>query len=63
MPAKRDLKTSPPAIVITSRPDEIVSRVHGWNARKRKIITAAHIKIAYERLVTEGWCQPVSVNA
>jgi len=30
-----------------------VSRVHGWNARKRKIITAAHIKIAYERLVFE----------
>ena|GEM_PF-2672836 len=43
--------------------DEIVSRVHGWNARKRKIITAAHIEIAYERLVTEGRCQPVSVNA
>ena len=42
---------------------QVVSRVHDWNARKRKIMTAAHIKIAHERLVTEGWCQLVNSNA
>jgi uncharacterized protein YwgA len=36
--------------------DEVVSRVHGWNARKRQVMPPAHIKVAYERLVAEGWC-------
>ncbi len=37
--------------------DEVISRVHGWNARKRQIMTPAHIKVAHERLVVEGWIQ------
>ena len=35
--------------------DEIVQAVHGWNARKRQIMPASHIKSAYDRLIAEGW--------
>ncbi|HMR33955.1 MAG TPA: macro domain-containing protein [Geminicoccaceae bacterium] len=34
---------------------EIVRRVHGWNARKRQVMTPDHIRVARERLVAEGW--------
>jgi hypothetical protein len=35
--------------------DEIVKAVQGWNERKRQIMPPAHIKAAYDRLVTEKW--------
>ncbi len=35
--------------------DEVVTRVHAWNERKRQIMKPAHIKVAYDRLVAEGW--------
>ena len=35
--------------------DEIVEAVQGWNARKRQIMSPAHIKAAYDRLVAEKW--------
>lgn len=35
--------------------DEIVRRVLGWNERKCRIMTPAHIKSAYTRLTAEGW--------
>lgn len=38
---------------------EIVERGHAWNARKRQIMTPAHIKVAHDRLVAEGWCDPL----
>ena len=35
--------------------DEIVQAVQGWNARKRQIMSPAHIKAAHDRLVAEKW--------
>lgn len=35
--------------------DEIVRRVHAWNARKRSIMKPGHITVAYDRLVAEDW--------
>ncbi|WP_421579880.1 hypothetical protein [Shinella sp. M31] len=35
--------------------DEVIQRVHAWNARKRELMKPAHIKVAYERLMSEGW--------
>lgn len=35
--------------------DVIVDRVHAWNDRKRQIMKPAHIKAAYDRLISEGW--------
>jgi hypothetical protein len=35
--------------------DEIVRAVHGWNKRKREIMKPAHIKVAYDRLIIEGF--------
>jgi len=34
----------------------IVRDVHGWNSRKRKLLRADHIRLAYQRLQKEGWC-------
>jgi hypothetical protein len=39
--------------------EEVLQRVHGWNKRKRQIMTPAHIKLAHDRLVVEGWCKPL----
>ncbi len=35
--------------------DDVVTRVHGWNNRKREIMKPAHIRAAYDRLHQEGW--------
>lgn len=35
--------------------EEVIQRVHAWNARKRELMKPAHIKVAYERLMSEGW--------
>jgi len=35
--------------------DEIVQAVRSWNVRKREIMSPAHIKSAYDRLVAENW--------
>lgn len=41
-----------------SRPqtaDEAVEAVHRWNERKRRILEAEHIRIAWSRLEEQGW--------
>jgi O-acetyl-ADP-ribose deacetylase (regulator of RNase III) len=35
--------------------DEIVAAVHSWNARKREIMPATHIRAAYDRLIAQKW--------
>ncbi len=35
---------------------DIVREVHGWNTRKKKLLRAEHILLAYQRLQEEGWC-------
>ncbi len=35
--------------------DEVVSGVHHWNARKKKLMTREHIELAHERLEGHGW--------
>jgi O-acetyl-ADP-ribose deacetylase (regulator of RNase III) len=36
-------------------PDEAVTRVHAWNARKRDMFRAAHIRVAWARLTEAEW--------
>ena len=40
--------------------DEVISRVHEWNLRKRQIMTPSHIKLAHEHLVSQGWSASLS---
>jgi O-acetyl-ADP-ribose deacetylase (regulator of RNase III) len=35
--------------------DDVVTRVHSWNIRKREIMKPSHIKAAYDRLHEESW--------
>jgi len=35
--------------------DEAVERVHAWNDRKRKLLGADHIRVAWEHLEASGW--------
>ncbi len=35
---------------------DIVQDVHNWNSRKKKLLRAEHIQLAYRRLQEEGWC-------
>jgi hypothetical protein len=35
--------------------DKVVRAVHGWNKRKREIMKPAHVKVAYDRLIAEGF--------
>ncbi len=37
--------------------EESIRLVHAWNDRKRRIFSACHIQIAYERLAEQGWIQ------
>jgi hypothetical protein len=39
--------------------EEVLQRVHDWNKRKRQIMAPAHIKLAHDRLVVEGWSKPL----
>lgn len=39
--------------------DEAVNAVHKWNDRKRAVFNKEHIKIAWQRLESQGWLQPV----
>lgn len=32
-----------------------VSAVHGWNARKRRLLEPEHLKLAWQRLHDQGW--------
>jgi hypothetical protein len=34
---------------------EALQAVHGWNERKRQLMQPAHVQIAWNRLVDEGW--------
>jgi hypothetical protein len=36
-------------------PDAVVSAVHGWNPRKRKLLSREHIALARTRLSEQGW--------
>lgn len=35
--------------------DAVVAGVHGWNARKQKLMTAEHVTLAHQRLAAQGW--------
>ncbi len=35
--------------------DAVVEAVHGWTDRKRRVMQAAHIRKAHERLLEQGW--------
>jgi hypothetical protein len=35
--------------------DTVVSNVHAWNTRKRKIMSGEHIALAHHRLAEQGW--------
>lgn len=35
--------------------EQATESIHNWNERKRNIMNSEHIKIAWERLETEGW--------
>jgi len=37
----------------------VVAAIHGWNARKRKIMKPEHIEVAWKRLKAEGWLEEV----
>jgi hypothetical protein len=36
-------------------PEGAVRSVHAWNDRKRRMFSWAHIEIAWEQLVAQGW--------
>lgn len=35
--------------------DEAIQRIHQWNERKDQLFRAQHIRVAWQRLVSEGW--------
>lgn len=35
--------------------DEAIQRIHQWNERKKQLFPAQHVRIAWQRLVSEGW--------
>ena len=35
--------------------DEAIQRIHQWNERKEQLFQAQHVRIAWQRLVSEGW--------
>ena len=35
--------------------DAVVSAVHGWNARKQKLMSREHIALVHQRLTGQGW--------
>ncbi len=39
-------------------PDEAIQRVHQWNERKAQLFQNKHIRVAWLRLVSEGWIRP-----
>jgi O-acetyl-ADP-ribose deacetylase (regulator of RNase III) len=40
--------------------DEAVEAVHKWNNRKRAVFSKEHIKIAWQRLESQGWLHPAT---
>lgn len=40
---------------INQQLDEVVSRVHGWNIRKKKLMKPEHIEVALNQLKAENW--------
>jgi hypothetical protein len=38
--------------------DNIITKVHAWNGRKRHLFKPEHIRIAWQRLQEEEWLQP-----
>jgi O-acetyl-ADP-ribose deacetylase (regulator of RNase III) len=36
-------------------PDDAVVAVHAWNDRKRRMLSSAHIHVAWSQLTAEGW--------
>ena len=38
-------------------PDDALDAVHHWNERKRSLMTADHVRAAWQRLQAEGWLQ------
>jgi O-acetyl-ADP-ribose deacetylase (regulator of RNase III) len=41
--------------LLSNAPDEVVSLVHSWNARKMKLFSKEHINIAWRRLSEQGY--------
>jgi hypothetical protein len=39
----------------TEEVDTVVSSVHAWNARKKKIMSGEHVTLAHHRLTEQGW--------
>ncbi len=37
--------------------EEAIQHVHGWNERKKRMFQADHIRIAWDRLVEDGWLE------
>ena len=40
--------------------DDAVRAVHGWNDRKKQMFSTAHIRVAWQQLVDEGWVRATS---
>jgi O-acetyl-ADP-ribose deacetylase (regulator of RNase III) len=40
---------------VPNEPEAVVRAVHAWNDRKRKIVKAEHIQVAWNRLLEQGW--------
>ncbi len=40
--------------------DDAASAVHAWNDRKKQMLSAEHIRIAWSQLVDEGWIKAMS---
>ncbi len=40
--------------------DEAIKSVHQWNERKARLFQDQHIRVAWKRLVSEGWIRPMS---
>jgi O-acetyl-ADP-ribose deacetylase (regulator of RNase III) len=41
--------------------DEVTEKVHAWSARKRSQMKDGHVRVAWKRLLDQGWAQPASV--
>jgi O-acetyl-ADP-ribose deacetylase (regulator of RNase III) len=39
----------------SSDQESVIGAVHDWNDRKRRLMKAGHIRVAWQRLATEGW--------
>jgi len=44
--------------VPATSPEQAIEKVHAWNERKRKLIRPEHVRVAWSRLVSEGWLAP-----